>query len=43
VKERFAALGMLSSEQTRPQFAASIKAEADLWRETVLRGKITLE
>jgi tripartite-type tricarboxylate transporter receptor subunit TctC len=43
VKERFAVLGMLSPEQTRPQFAASIKAEADLWRETVQRGKITLE
>jgi tripartite-type tricarboxylate transporter receptor subunit TctC len=43
VKERFAVLGMLSPEQTRPQFAASIKAEADLWREIVQRGKITLE
>jgi tripartite-type tricarboxylate transporter receptor subunit TctC len=43
VKERFAVLGMLSPDQTRPQFAASIKAEADLWRETVQRGKITLE
>jgi tripartite-type tricarboxylate transporter receptor subunit TctC len=43
VRERFAVLGMLSPEQTRLQFAASIKAEADLWRETVQRGKITLE
>jgi tripartite-type tricarboxylate transporter receptor subunit TctC len=43
VKERFAVLGMLSPEQTRPQFAASIKAEADLWREIVQRGKIILE
>jgi tripartite-type tricarboxylate transporter receptor subunit TctC len=43
VKDRFAVLGMLSPEQTRPQFAASIKAEADLWRETVQRGRITLE
>jgi tripartite-type tricarboxylate transporter receptor subunit TctC len=43
VKERFAVLGMLSPEQTRPQFAASVSAEAALWREIVQRGKITLE
>jgi tripartite-type tricarboxylate transporter receptor subunit TctC len=43
VKDRFAVLGMLSPEQTRPQFAASVQAEADLWREIVQRGKITLE
>jgi tripartite-type tricarboxylate transporter receptor subunit TctC len=43
VKERFTVLGMLTPEQTRQQFAASVKAEADLWRETVQRGKITLE
>jgi tripartite-type tricarboxylate transporter receptor subunit TctC len=43
VKERFAVLGMLSPEQTRPQFAASVQAEAALWREIVQRGKITLE
>jgi tripartite-type tricarboxylate transporter receptor subunit TctC len=43
VKERFAILGMLSPEQTRPQFAASVSAEAALWREIVQRGKITLE
>ena len=43
VKARFAALGMLTPEQTRPQFAASVSAEAALWREIVQRGKITLE
>lgn len=43
VKQRFATLGMLAPEQTRPQFAASIKAEAALWREIVQRGKISLE
>jgi tripartite-type tricarboxylate transporter receptor subunit TctC len=43
VKERFTVLGMLAPEQTRQQFAASVKAEADLWRETVQRGRITLE
>src|SRR5262245_42610220 len=43
VKERFALLGMLTPEQTRPQFAASIGAEAALWREIEQRGKITLE
>ena len=42
-KERFTALGMLTPEQSRRQFAASLQAEADLWRETVQRGKITLE
>ena len=43
VKQRFTTLGMLAQAQSRQQFAASIKAEADLWRETVQRGKITLE
>lgn len=43
VKDRFNALGMLTSGQSRRQFAESVKAEADLWREIVQRGKITLE
>ena len=43
VKERFTAMGMLVPEQSRRQFAESLKAEAELWRETVQRGKITLE
>jgi tripartite-type tricarboxylate transporter receptor subunit TctC len=43
VNERFNTMGMLTPEQSRAQFAASIKAEAELWRETVQRGKITLE
>lgn len=43
VKARFNTMGMLAPEQSRQQFAASIKAEAELWRETVQRGKITLE
>jgi tripartite-type tricarboxylate transporter receptor subunit TctC len=43
VEERFNVLGMLTPEQSRPQFAASIKAEAELWRKTVQRGRITLE
>jgi tripartite-type tricarboxylate transporter receptor subunit TctC len=43
VKDRFNVLGMLASGQSRRQFAESVKAEANLWREIVQRGKITLE
>jgi tripartite-type tricarboxylate transporter receptor subunit TctC len=43
VKNRFNVLGMLASGQSRRQFAESVRAEADLWREIVQRGKITLE
>lgn len=43
VQERFNVLGMLAPEQSRQQFAAGIKAEAAQWRETVQRGRITLE
>jgi tripartite-type tricarboxylate transporter receptor subunit TctC len=43
VKERFNIMAMLAPAQSRLQFAASIKAEAELWRETVQRGRITLE
>jgi len=43
VTERFTVMGMLAPERSRRQFAASVKAEAELWRETVQRGKITLE
>jgi tripartite-type tricarboxylate transporter receptor subunit TctC len=43
VTERFTVMGMLTPEQSRRQFAASVRAEAELWREIVRRGKITLE
>jgi tripartite-type tricarboxylate transporter receptor subunit TctC len=43
VKARFTTLGMLAPAQTRRQFADTVQAEAELWRETVQRGKITLE
>ena len=43
MKDRFNVLGMLVPNQSRRQFAQSVKAEADLWREIVRRGKITLE
>ena len=43
VKDRFAALGMLVPKMTRQEFAASLKPEAVFWRETVERGKITVE
>jgi len=43
LRTRFTALGMLVPDLTRRAFADSIKAEAELWRETVQRGRITLE
>jgi hypothetical protein len=33
---------MLAPAQSRRQFVENVKAEAELWRETVQRGKITL-
>ncbi len=43
VQERFTTLGMLVPKLSRQQFAASIRSEADFWRETVQRGKISIE
>jgi tripartite-type tricarboxylate transporter receptor subunit TctC len=43
VRERFTAMGMLVPDLPRPQFAGSLKPEADLWLETVRRGKIVIE
>jgi tripartite-type tricarboxylate transporter receptor subunit TctC len=43
VQERFAKLGMLVPRLSREQFAASLKPEAEFWRETVERGKISIE
>ena len=43
VAERFSALGMLVPDATRAQFAASLKPEAELWSETIRRGKISIE
>jgi tripartite-type tricarboxylate transporter receptor subunit TctC len=43
VQERFAKLGMLVPSLSRQQFAASLKPEAEFWRETVERGKISIE
>ena len=43
VKERFASLGMLVPALSRRQFAETLKGEAEAWRETVLRGKISIE
>jgi len=43
VQERFEKLGMLVPRLSRQQFAASLKPEADSWRETVERGKISIE
>lgn len=43
VKERFTKLGILVPDLPRAQFAASLKTEAEQWRETVQRGHITLE
>jgi tripartite-type tricarboxylate transporter receptor subunit TctC len=43
VKDRFTALGMLVPQLPRERFAASLKPEAEFWRETVERGKISIE
>jgi tripartite-type tricarboxylate transporter receptor subunit TctC len=43
VKERFTTLGMLVPQLSRLQFAASLEPEAEFWRETVERGKISIE
>jgi tripartite-type tricarboxylate transporter receptor subunit TctC len=43
VAERFAALGMLIPQETREQFAASLRPEADLWLQTIQRGKIAIQ
>jgi tripartite-type tricarboxylate transporter receptor subunit TctC len=43
VKSRFTTLGMLVPTLSRREFAASLKVEADFWRETVQRGHITIE
>jgi len=43
VKDRFATLGMLVPNMSRREFAASLKPEAAFWRETVERGKISIE
>jgi tripartite-type tricarboxylate transporter receptor subunit TctC len=43
VLERFAKLGMLVPRLSRQQFVASLKPEAEFWRETVERGKISIE
>ena len=43
VMERFAALGMIVPAETREQFTASLKAEAELWSQTIQRGRITVE
>jgi len=43
VKERFANLGMLVPMLSRQQFVAGLKTEAEFWRETVQRGKISID
>jgi len=43
VRERFAALGMVVPQLSRREFAASLNPQAEFWRETVERGKISIE
>jgi tripartite-type tricarboxylate transporter receptor subunit TctC len=43
VVERFAALGMRATTQTREQFIASLPPEAEQWSEVIRRGKITID
>ena len=40
---RFAAMGVLTPVETPHQFAAGLKAEADLWADIVKRGRIVVE
>jgi tripartite-type tricarboxylate transporter receptor subunit TctC len=43
VAERFAALGLLVPQETREQFADSLKPEAALWLEIIQRGNIAIQ
>jgi tripartite-type tricarboxylate transporter receptor subunit TctC len=43
VIERFKSLGMLIPSETREQFGAELKSEAELWSQTIRQGKITIE
>ena len=43
VTARFLEMGMLVPEISRQQFAASLKAEAALWSETIARGHIKID
>jgi hypothetical protein len=43
IAERFGALGMLVPPDTREQFAASLRPEADLWLQIIQRGKIAIQ
>jgi tripartite-type tricarboxylate transporter receptor subunit TctC len=43
VVARFAAMGLLIPRETPAEFAAGLRAEAQLWSQTVRRGKITIE
>jgi tripartite-type tricarboxylate transporter receptor subunit TctC len=43
VAKQFAALGVSVPKQTREQFIASLRPEAEAWAEVIRRGKITLE
>jgi tripartite-type tricarboxylate transporter receptor subunit TctC len=43
VIERFAALGMLIPSDPREKFLATLKADADLWQQTIARGNITMQ
>jgi tripartite-type tricarboxylate transporter receptor subunit TctC len=41
--ERFTAMGLLQPEETYDGFVTSLKAQADLWSDVILRGKIVIE
>ena len=43
VAQQYARLGVRATTQTREQFIASLRPEADEWAEVIRRGKITLE
>ena len=43
VISRFAAMGLVRPVGTTQEFAAGLKKQADLWRETIARGKIAVQ
>ena len=43
VIERYKALGLVIPKESPEQFAASLKADAALWSDTVKKGNITVE
>jgi len=43
IAERYAGVGILVPTQTREQFIAGLRSEADHWAEVIQRGRIAIE